>query len=67
MMKDIICIYWKLSSRTQSRCDYSIKKIYLEGNSKKNPAAQLHIYGAYPTQQVLEFTNANEGFLYMVL
>ncbi len=29
---------------------------------KKIPAAQLHVYGAYPTQQVLEFTNANEGF-----
>jgi glycosyltransferase involved in cell wall biosynthesis len=29
---------------------------------EKIPAAQLHVYGAYPTQQVLEFTNANEGF-----
>ena len=24
--------------------------------------AELHVYGAYPTQQVLEFTNAYEGF-----
>lgn len=26
------------------------------------PDAQLHIYGAYPTQQVLEFHKPNEGF-----
>ena len=28
----------------------------------KIPTAELHIYGAYPTQQVLQFTNKKEGF-----
>ncbi|MDT7831004.1 glycosyltransferase [Flavobacteriaceae bacterium S356] len=28
----------------------------------KLPEAELHIYGAYPTQQVLEFNNEKEGF-----
>ncbi|MBT4780068.1 MAG: glycosyltransferase [Polaribacter sp.] len=27
------------------------------------PAAELHIYGAYPTQQILELHNEKEGFL----
>ncbi len=29
---------------------------------KEIPKAQLHIYGAYPTQQVLQFHNEKEGF-----
>ncbi len=29
---------------------------------KELPEAELHIYGAYPTQQVLEFNNKNDGF-----
>ena len=29
---------------------------------KHLPQAELHIYGAYPTQQVLEFHNPKEGF-----
>ena len=29
---------------------------------KRLPEAELHIYGAYPTQQVLEFHNTKEGF-----
>jgi glycosyltransferase involved in cell wall biosynthesis len=39
-----------------------LKKYIWKEIRKRIPAAQLHIYGAYPTQQVLEFTNANEGF-----
>ncbi len=30
---------------------------------KEIPAAQLHVYGAYPTQQVLQLNNKKEGFL----
>ena len=30
---------------------------------KQLPNAQLHIYGAYPTQQVLQLTNKKEGFI----
>jgi glycosyltransferase involved in cell wall biosynthesis len=30
---------------------------------KQLPAAELHIYGAYPTQQILELHNKKEGFL----
>jgi glycosyltransferase involved in cell wall biosynthesis len=29
---------------------------------EKIPSAELHIYGAYPTQQVLQFNNKQEGF-----
>lgn len=29
---------------------------------KQLPKAELHIYGAYPTQQVLEFNNPKDGF-----
>jgi glycosyltransferase involved in cell wall biosynthesis len=29
---------------------------------KKLPTAELHIYGAYPTQQILELHNPKEGF-----
>jgi glycosyltransferase involved in cell wall biosynthesis len=29
---------------------------------KRLPEAELHIYGAYPTQQVVEFHNIKEGF-----
>ena len=29
---------------------------------KEIPEAQLHVYGAYPTQQVLQFHNEKEGF-----
>jgi len=39
-----------------------LKKHIWKEIRKRIPAAQLHIYGAYPTQQVSEFTNANEGF-----
>jgi len=39
-----------------------LKKYIWKEIRKRLPATQLHIYGAYPTQQVLEFTNANEGF-----
>ncbi len=31
--------------------------------SKKLPNAQLHIYGAYPTQQIVQLNNKKEGFL----
>ena len=34
---------------------------------KRLPKAELHVYGAYPNQQVLEFHNPKEGFLYMGL
>ncbi len=30
---------------------------------KEIPKARLHIYGAYPTQQILQMHNENEGFL----
>ena len=30
---------------------------------KQLPNAQLHVYGAYPTQQVLQLNNEKEGFL----
>ena len=39
-----------------------LKKHIWKEIRKRIPAAQLHIYGAYPTPQVSEFTNANEGF-----
>ena len=39
-----------------------LKKHIWKEIRKRIPAVELHIYGAYPTQQVLEFTNANEGF-----
>jgi len=39
-----------------------LKKYIWKEIRKRIPAAELHVYGAYPTQQVLEFTNANEGF-----
>jgi glycosyltransferase involved in cell wall biosynthesis len=29
---------------------------------EKIPSAEIHIYGAYPTQQVLQFNNKHEGF-----
>ena len=39
-----------------------LKKHIWKEIRKRIPIAELHVYGAYPTQQVLEFTNANEGF-----
>jgi hypothetical protein len=39
-----------------------LKKHIWKEIRKRIPAVELHIYGAYPTQQVLEFTNANEDF-----
>ena len=39
-----------------------LKKYIWKEIRKRIPVAELHVYGAYPTQQVLEFTNANEGF-----
>ena len=39
-----------------------LKKYIWKEIRKRIPAAELHVYGAYPTQQVLEFTNAKEGF-----
>jgi len=39
-----------------------LKKYTWKEIRKKIPAAELHVYGAYPTQEVLEFTNTNEGF-----
>jgi len=39
-----------------------LKKYIWKEIRKRIPAAELHVYGAYPTQQVLEFTNTNEGF-----
>ena len=39
-----------------------LKKHIWKEIRKRIPAAELHVYGAYPTQQVLEFTNTNEGF-----
>lgn len=39
-----------------------LKKYIWKEIRKRLPSTQLHIHGAYPTQQVLEFTNANEGF-----
>ncbi len=39
-----------------------LKQVIWNKIRKKLPNAELHIYGAYPTQQVLEFTNSREGF-----
>lgn len=39
-----------------------LKKHFWKEIRKRIPSAELHVYGAYPTQQVIEFTNANEGF-----
>ena len=39
-----------------------LKKQYWKLIREQLPNAELHIYGAYPTQQVLEFTNKKEGF-----
>ena len=39
-----------------------LKKVIWPLIRKELPKAELHIYGAYPTQQVLEFNNEKEGF-----
>ena len=39
-----------------------LKKQIWKRIREKLPEAELHVYGAYPTQQVLEFNNKNEGF-----
>lgn len=39
-----------------------LKKVVWPIIRKQLPEAELHIYGAYPTQQVLEFNNPKEGF-----
>lgn len=40
-----------------------LKKLIWPKIKKKLPKAQLHIYGAYPSQQVLQLHNSKEGFL----
>lgn len=39
-----------------------LKKVVWPIIKKKFPEAELHIYGAYPTQQILEFHNPKKGF-----
>jgi glycosyltransferase involved in cell wall biosynthesis len=39
-----------------------LKKIIWKKIREQLPKSELRIYGAYPTQQVLEFTNKEEGF-----
>lgn len=39
-----------------------LKKVIWPLIRKELPKAELHIYGAYPTQQALEFNNEKEGF-----
>lgn len=39
-----------------------LKKEIWSGIRKQLPKAELHVYGAYPTQQILEFQNIKEGF-----
>ena len=39
-----------------------LKKLIWPQVREQLPEAELHIYGAYPTQQVLEFHNPKEGF-----
>lgn len=39
-----------------------LKQLIWNKIRKKLPTAELHVYGAYPTQQVLELTNSREGF-----
>lgn len=39
-----------------------LKKTIWKSIKKRLPEAELHVYGAYPTQQVLEFHNEKEGF-----
>ena len=40
-----------------------LKKTIWKQIRKQIPTAELHVYGAYPTQQVLELHNKKEGFL----
>lgn len=40
-----------------------LKNIIWKQIKKQIPSAELHIYGAYPTQQILELHNKKEGFL----
>jgi glycosyltransferase involved in cell wall biosynthesis len=40
-----------------------LKKTIWPRIKEKLPAAEIHIYGAYPTQQVLELHSKKEGFL----
>ncbi|MBL4905380.1 MAG: glycosyltransferase family 4 protein [Flavobacteriaceae bacterium] len=40
-----------------------LKKTIWKHIRKALPKAELHIYGAYPTQQILELHNPKEGFL----
>ena len=39
-----------------------LKKHIWKKIREKIPSAEIHIYGAYPTQQVLQFNNKHEGF-----
>ena len=39
-----------------------LKQTIWPGIKKQLPKAELHIYGAYPTQQVLQLTDKQEGF-----
>jgi glycosyltransferase involved in cell wall biosynthesis len=40
-----------------------LKKTIWKQIRKQLPEAELHVYGAYPTQQILELHNKKEGFL----
>lgn len=40
-----------------------LKKHIWAGIRKQLPNAEMHVYGAYPTQQVLELHNKKEGFI----
>ena len=40
-----------------------LKKSIWKQIKKQLPEAELHVYGAYPTQQILELHNKKEGFL----
>lgn len=40
-----------------------LKKHIWKNIKKEIPTAEMHVYGAYPTQQILELHNEKEGFL----
>lgn len=40
-----------------------LKKYIWTGIRKELPTAEMHVYGAYPTQQILQLHNPKEGFL----
>jgi glycosyltransferase involved in cell wall biosynthesis len=40
-----------------------LKKYIWRGIRKELPTAEMHVYGAYPTQQILQLHNPKEGFL----